>query len=134
MKNEYTVTEYGVRPGADELQTELLQKVFDFCRAEGGTVIFPAGRYRTGGLRMWSDTEVRLLAGAELIGSDVCEDYPVFPVPEGVELRTDLELISQYYENRLGGTYRIAVFSAYGGKHSRTPRARRASAVLTVSS
>ena len=119
MKNEYLVTDYGVHPESDKIQTEALQKVFDLCREEGGTVILPAGHYRTGGLRLWSDTELRLMAGAVLIGSEVCEDYPVIPVPEGVELRTDMELITQYYQNRPWETYRRAILSVYGGKNIR---------------
>ena len=119
MKKQYLVTDYGVQPGLERLQTAELQKVFDLCREEGGTVVIPAGRYRTAGLRMWSDTELYLQAGAVLVGSDVSEDYPVFPVPEGVELRTDMELITQYYNDRPWETYRRAILSVYGGKNIR---------------
>ncbi|NLN04359.1 MAG: glycoside hydrolase family 28 protein, partial [Clostridiaceae bacterium] len=52
----FKVTDYGVVPGKEEMQTEALQRVFDMCKEEGGTVVIPAGKYRTGGLRMWSDT------------------------------------------------------------------------------
>lgn len=113
---KYRLTDYGVKADAPELQTEAIQKVFDLCRAEGGTVVIPRGRFRTGGLRMWSDMTLYLESGAVLQGSDVCEDYPVFDVPEGVELRTDMELITQYYVNPWP-EYRRAILSVYGGKN-----------------
>lgn len=113
----YKVTDYGVIANLGALQTEALQAVFDLCRVQGGTIVLPEGRYYTGGLRMWSDTTLYLERGAMLIGSDRCEDYPVFEVPEGVELRTDMELITQYYDNRPWETYRRAILSVYGGKN-----------------
>ena len=112
---KYRITDYGAVPGIDQLQTEEIQKVFDLCRENGGIVVIPAGRFRVGGLRMWSDTTLYLEKGAELVGSDICEDYAVFDVPEGVELRTDMELITQYYNNRPWKTYRRAILSVYGG-------------------
>lgn len=114
---KYTVTDFGVEPGKEELQTEALQAVLDLCRETGDKVVLPAGRYRTGGLRMWSDTTLYLEAGAVLVGSDRCEDYAVFPVPEGVTLHTDMEMIAAYYHDRPWATYRRALLSAYGGKN-----------------
>lgn len=32
----FKVTDYGVVPGKEELQTEALQRVFDMCKDEGG--------------------------------------------------------------------------------------------------
>lgn len=113
----YCLTDYGVLANSDALQTAEIQAVFDLCREDGGTVVIPRGRFRVGGIRMWSDTTLYLESGAELIGSDVCEDYAVFPVPEHVELRTDMELITQYYQNRPWETYRRAILSVYGGKN-----------------
>ena len=117
MKREYVLTDFGVETGSNELQTEKIQRVFDMCRDEGGTVIVPEGTFCTGGLRMWSDTTLYLRKGARIIGSDVCEDYPVFEVPEGVELRTDMEMISQYFSGRSWKEYRRAILSVYGGKN-----------------
>lgn len=114
---EYCLTDYGVVADVSVLQTEKIQAVLDLCREGGGTVIVPAGRFLTGGLRMWSDTTLILKSGAKLVGSDVCEDYEVFDVPEGVELRTDMEMITQYYQNRPWKEYRRAIISVYGGKN-----------------
>ena len=114
---DYRLTDFGVIPGINELQTEKIQKVFDKCKENGGRVVIPEGTYRTGGLRMWSDTVLYLEKGARLVGSDVCEDYAVFPVPEGVELRTDMELITYYFDKEPWGEYRRAIISVYGGKN-----------------
>lgn len=115
--NKYTITDYGIEANSKNLQTEKIQRVFDMCRENGGTVVIPKGRFLTGGLRMWSDTTLYLESGAQLIGSDVCEDYGVFEVPAGVELRTDMEMISQYFKNRKWDEYRRAIISVYGGKN-----------------
>ncbi len=117
MDKKYVITDFGVEADSKALQTEKIQRVFDMCRENGGTVVIPEGRFLTGGLRMWSDTTLYLESGARLIGSDVCEDYEVFEVPGGVELRTDMEMITQYYENRTWKEYRRAIISVYGGKN-----------------
>lgn len=117
----YLITDYGARAGEPSLQTARVQAVLDLCREGGGTVVIPAGEFRVASLRMWSDTTIRLLDGARLIGSEDCEDYEVYDVPAGVELRTDMELISQYYEERHPGgpwaEYRRAMISAYGERN-----------------
>ena len=121
--NQYQVTDYGVVAGSDALQTEAFQRVFDLCRESGGTIIIPAGTYRISGVRMWSDTTLILKSGAVLLGSTDCNDYPIFEVPEGVEMRSDLELITQYYQHSFAPdapfwqNYRRAMISAYGEKN-----------------
>ncbi len=114
--NRYVVTEYGVRKDCADLQTKEIQAVLDRCREGGGEVIFPKGSYRLAAVRMWSDTTIRLEAGVELIGSDNCEDYEVFEIPEGMEMRSDMELITQYY-GKPWDTYRRAIITAYGEKN-----------------
>ena len=74
MGNRYIVTDYGVTADSNDLQAEALQAVFDMCKDKGGTVVIPSGTFKTGGLRMWSDTELYLCSGAKLVGSDICED------------------------------------------------------------
>ena len=121
--NQYQVTDYDVIAGSDALQTEAFQRVFDLCRENGGTIIIPAGTYRISGVRMWSDTTLILKSGAVLLGSTDCNDYPIFEVPEGVEMRSDLELITQYYQRSFAPdapfwqNYRRAMISAYGEKN-----------------
>ena len=115
--NRYVITDFGVLPNIDTLQTEAIQRVLDLCREGGGTVVIPKGCFCVAALRMWSDTTLYLEAGAELLGSEECTDYEVFPVPEGVELRTDMELITQYYLDKPWQEYRRAMISAYGEKN-----------------
>jgi len=114
--NNYRITDYGVRENCNQLQTEAFQAVLDLCKEKGGRVIVPRGRYYIAAVRMWSDTTLYLEAGAELYGSDNCDDYEVFPIPEGVEMRSDMELITQYY-GAPWETYRRAIISAYGQKN-----------------
>ena len=88
--NTYIITDYGVKENSTELQTAAIQAVFDLCKENGGEVIIPKGRFYTAGLRMYSNTTLLLKEGAELYGSDNCEDYEIFPIPEGVQDRSDL--------------------------------------------
>lgn len=113
---KYCVTDYGVKVNCDTLQTKDFQKVFDLCKEQGGTVVIPKGKYRVAALRMWSNTTIYLESGAELYGSSECEDYEVFSIPEGVEMRSDMEVISQYYGTPWE-TYRRAIITAYGEKN-----------------
>lgn len=114
--NKYKVTDYGVKSNIDELQTEAFQKVFDMCKSEGGMIIVPKGKYLVAALRMWSNTTLYLEEGAEIFGSDNCDDYEVFPIPKGMEMRSDMELITQYY-GRPWDTYRRAIITAYQEKN-----------------
>ncbi len=119
MKKIFNVVDFGAAPDKKELQTAAIQKALDACAANpgGGVVMIPDGTFYTGGLLMGSDTEVRLSGGAVLKGSAEREDYPVFPVPDGVELRTDMEMITPYYDNKPWETYRGAILSAYGERN-----------------
>lgn len=113
----YNVTDFGVVSDESLLQTEAVQKVLDMCRENGGTVVFPSGKYLISSIRMWSNTTVLLKSGAILLGSENCDDYEVFDIPDGVELRTDMELIPHYYGFKPWKEYRRAMISAYGEKN-----------------
>lgn len=115
--NQFLITDYGVKANCAVLQTKELQAVLDQCRNGGGTVIIPKGRFYIGGVRMWSNTTLYLQSGAELYGSDNCNDYEVFTIPDGMEMRSDMELITQYYNNQPWETYRRAMITAYGEKN-----------------
>ena len=114
--NRYILTDYGVDAKSQALQTEKIQAVLDLCKENGGTVVIPQGRFYTAALRMWSNTTLYLERGAELYGSDNCDDYEIFAIPEGVEMRSDMELITQYYGTPWDA-YRRAIISAYGEKN-----------------
>lgn len=116
MEKRYVITDYGVKESCTSLQTKEIQAVFDLCKEGGGTVVIPRGRFYTAALRMYSDTTLYLERGAELYGSDLCDDYEVFEIPKDVEMRSDMELITQYY-GKPWETYRRAIISAYGEKN-----------------
>lgn len=115
--NTFLITDYGVKRDVSDIQTKAIQRVFDLCKKSGGTVVIPAGRFYTGGLYMHSDTTLLLKEGACLCGSDDCNDYEVFPFPSGLEVRSDMEMITQYYKNKPWETYRRAIISSYGEKN-----------------
>ena len=114
----YVITDYGVKENSQQLQTSAIQAVLDMCKENGGTVVIPKGRFYTAGLMMYSNTTLLLKEGAELYGSDNCEDYKIFDFPENVEDRSDIELIKSYFASKDWPTpekrYRRAIISAYG--------------------
>ena len=81
--NSYKVTDYGVIPGASCSQTELLQKLIDRCKAEGGgTLVFPAGSYVSGTLVLCSNLTLEFERNAVLYGAVEEKDYPHYdPAP-----------------------------------------------------
>lgn len=118
MKNMvYDLATCGVAPDADMPQTQEIQKVLDFCKDSGGTVVFPKGTYRVSGLLLHSGTTVLLKSGAVLLGSENCGDYTVFDVPANVHLRTDQEMIPLHFGGKKRAEYRRAMLSAYGAHH-----------------
>ena len=71
----FNVLDYGA-VSSDAFQTEALQKALDECfLSGGGRVVVPCGVYRTGGLRLRSNTELYLESGAILKASGDPEDY-----------------------------------------------------------
>ncbi len=70
------ITESGVVANGETLNTTAIQKVIDDCSASGGgTLVFPAGRYLTGTIRIKSGVTLRLEKDAVLLGSTRVEDY-----------------------------------------------------------
>ena len=110
---KYILTDYGVKANCEALQTKEIQAVLDLCKEEGGIVVVPKGKYHIAAVRMWSNTTLYLESGAEVYGSENCDDYEIYEVPEGVEMRSDMELITQYY-GKAWDTYRRAMITAYG--------------------
>lgn len=88
------ITDCGAIPNSDGLQTDKIQKAIDICFEEGGgTVVIPAGVFKTGGIRIRSNITLYLEKGALLKGSRNPEDYfgyiddKIEPLPD--ELITD---------------------------------------------
>ncbi len=98
---------------SDVLQTKQIQACIDRCfEMGGGEVIIPAGVFRTGGLRLRSNTTLHLLSGAILEASDIPEDYFEFlndkvePIQE-YEPKTDIEKRVYPYNRWNNGVIRI---------------------------
>ena len=86
-----TVTEHGVVPDGRTLNTEAIQKLIDKCgEAGGGTLIFPPGRYLTGGLVLCSNLTLHFENGATLLGSTNLDDYTLYN-PSPVRFSEDHE-------------------------------------------
>ena len=79
IKNvSYNIKDFGAVV-SDMLQTEAIQKALDTCFLNGGgKVIIPFGIYRTGGLRLRSNTVLYFESGAVLKASTEPEDYFAF--------------------------------------------------------
>ena len=69
-------THITITSGQTGLITKIIQKAIDSCAANGGgTVLFPAGTYLTGGIQLKSNVTLQLDKGAILQGSDKYTDY-----------------------------------------------------------
>ncbi|GGO04039.1 glycoside hydrolase family 28 protein [Saccharibacillus kuerlensis] len=74
----YNVKDYGALPNTEQPSTVGIQAAIDAAAlAGGGTVLVPAGVYRTGSLRLRSHIELRLSPGALLKFSTDPDDYPI---------------------------------------------------------
>ncbi len=74
----YNVMEFGATGGGARLDTEAIQKAVDQCSQQGGgTVLFPPGRYLSGGFDLKSNVTLRFERGATLLGSTNLADYPL---------------------------------------------------------
>lgn len=112
---KYILTEHGVKADHPDLQTKEIQAVFDLCKENGGVVV-PKGKFYLAAVRMWSNTTLYLQSGAQLIASENCDDYEIFDIPDGMEMRSDMELITQYY-GKAWDTYRRAMLTAYNERN-----------------
>lgn len=104
---------YRIIPNKDELQTNEIQKIFDLCKDTGGTIIFTKGRYLFSSIYVYSNTTIVLEEGALLFGSREVDDYILFDIPKGMQMRCDMQMIPEYYQNKPWDNYRKAMFTAY---------------------
>lgn len=78
----------------EELVTAEFQAFLDAARdAQGARVVVPAGTYRVGSIRMYSDTELYLEAGARIQGSDNIADYTDWDIPTTLAYTLDPEIV-----------------------------------------
>lgn len=72
----FNITDFGAVPDGKTLNSAAIQTAIDQCAASGGgTVVVPAGKYRTGSIYLRSNIELRLEHGSTLIASEDLNDY-----------------------------------------------------------
>lgn len=81
----FDVRSYGSKGDGTTLDTVAIQAAFDACRdAGGGQVVFPAGRYLSGTIRLRSKVAVSFEAGATLVGTPRLDAYHQPAVPDSM--------------------------------------------------
>jgi len=81
-----SILEFGATPNADGLQNTFIQNAIDHCFLNGGgEVVVPSGKYLVSGIRLRSNVTLRLLSGANLVGSRKIEDYRVLLDEDAIE-------------------------------------------------
>jgi hypothetical protein len=72
------ILDYGAISDANTSNTGAIQKAVAACvEQKGGTILVPAGIYRTGPIELKSNITLRLETGAVLLGSKLVADYQV---------------------------------------------------------
>jgi hypothetical protein len=83
---EYVVTNFGITGDGITLNTMALQKLIDNINEKnGGTLVFPKGKYLSGGLEMKSNVSLYLQKDAVLLGSTNPYDYKDVAMPDRPE-------------------------------------------------
>ncbi|WP_438480228.1 glycoside hydrolase family 28 protein [Oleiharenicola lentus] len=73
----FVITDYGALAGGEKLNTVAIQAAIDAAaESKGGTVVIPAGVFRSGSIFLKPGVALHLEAGAVLKGSENIEDYP----------------------------------------------------------
>ncbi len=73
---DFNITSFGAKGDSLTLNTKSIQSAIDAAAVHGGTVIIPAGIFRSGTLYMKSHVSLFVSKGAKLIGSVDSTDYP----------------------------------------------------------
>src|SRR5580704_5286643 len=71
----FDVRELGAKGDGANNDTQPIQTAIDRAAAEGGTVVFPPGRYLSGTLHLRSDVTLRIDKGAKLMFSPNDRDF-----------------------------------------------------------
>lgn len=115
--NKFYLADYDVEFGSEKLQTQKIQAVLNICAKNGGAAVFSKGRVRTASLRLYSNTAIILEDGAEIEGSDNCEEYIDYTDTQSMNFYTDRELIPYFDEQTAPIRYRRAIISAFGAEN-----------------
>ena len=67
---KYNVRDYGAKGDGKTLDHIAINKAIDACVADGGgQVLLPAGTYLCGSIRMKSNVDLHLMAGAKILAA-----------------------------------------------------------------
>lgn len=74
---DFSISSFGAVGDGKQLETQAIQRAIDAAAAEkdGGRVVFPAGRYLSGSIRLKSRVTLHLEKGATLLGSTDLSHY-----------------------------------------------------------
>jgi len=99
--NDYIITSFGVSNDSTKLSTAVIQNIIDMAfQKGGGTIVVPKGTFLSGALFFKPNTNLKLLEGAILKGSDNIADYPLIPSRmEGKNIDYYAALINAYRVN-----------------------------------
>ena len=74
---EYNIIDYGAKNDTTVLSTDAINKAVRLCFNEGGgTVLIPAGIYKTGTITLMDNVELQLAHGSTIFGSTNPADFP----------------------------------------------------------
>lgn len=94
----HDIRAYGATGDGAANDTAAIQRAIDACTQNGGTVLFPPGKYRSGTLHLKSRVQLQLDHGAILLGSDKQEDYAPF---EKLDFRNDADVETSFFQRAL---------------------------------
>ena len=94
---DYLITNFGAAADAD--CTAAIARAIDACALTGGRVVVPAGEFHTGAIRLRSNVELHVSAGATLRFSTDPAAYPIVRTRwQGIECFSHSPLIYAYDE------------------------------------
>jgi polygalacturonase len=94
-RSEYNIADFGAVGDGATLNTISIQRAVDSCNHRGGgTIVVPAGDFVTGSVRLFSNMEVKLEAGATLQASGLFHERrsPVSNLYRGEDRRLAQQL------------------------------------------
>ncbi|MES2808016.1 MAG: glycosyl hydrolase family 28 protein [Bacteroidota bacterium] len=102
---DYSPDFFGIKAGGTVLNTRAIQYGIDYISKNGGgRLVFPAGKYLTGGIHIKSDVTLQLDEGAVLLGSVSPYDYERQNTAFDHNFNTSLALILGLNQRNIGIT------------------------------
>lgn len=96
--NACSVRAFGAAGDGQKLDTSAINAAIQACHSRGGgTVVFDAGTYRTGTIRLLDNITLKLEPGSTILGSSDLHDYP--PIEKASEERDTALLLAENVHN-----------------------------------